>query len=36
MGVGLLGGVELVELEDVVDEGLFGGGGSTGWVGTLG
>lgn len=34
--VGLFGGLELVELEDVVDEGLFAGGGSARRVGTLG
>lgn len=36
MRIGLFGRLELVELEYVVDEFLLAGGGSTGWVGTLG
>lgn len=36
VGVGLFGGVELVEFEDVIDEGLFAGGRGAGRVGTLG
>ena len=34
--MGLVGGVELVELQDVVDEVLLAGGGGAGRVGTLG
>ena len=36
VGVGPLGGLELIELEDVVDECLLGGGGGAGRVGALG
>lgn len=36
MRVGLLGGLELVELEDVVDEFLLALGWGTRWVGPLG
>ena len=36
MGVGLFGGLELVELEYIVDKVLLASRGGTRWVGTLG